>query len=45
MDLFNLFNTSAAFGFVSTDDRSANFGVKTNFVPAQVAQFGVRHVF
>ena len=42
LDFFNLFNSSAAFGFVSTYDRPATFGVKTNFVPARVAQFGTQ---
>jgi len=42
LDFFNLFNSSAAFGFVSADGRSARFGVKTNFVPARVAQFGTQ---
>jgi hypothetical protein len=45
VDLFNLTNTSAAFGFLSVDARSANFGVMTNTVPARVAQVGVRFVF
>jgi hypothetical protein len=44
-DAFNLFNTDAAFGFLSVDERSANFGKPTNTVPARVAQAGVRFVF
>lgn len=44
-DVFNLFNNDAAFGFLSTDDRSANFGVKTAFVQPRVGQVGVRFVF
>jgi hypothetical protein len=44
-DAFNLFNTDAAFGFLSADARSSNFGVKTNFVQPRVGQLGVRFVF
>ena len=44
-DAFNLFNTDAAFGFLSADARSSNFGVKTNFVQPRVGQVGVRFVF
>ena len=44
-DAFNLFNADAAFGFLSADARSANFGVKTNFVQPRVGQLGVRFVF
>ena len=44
-DAFNLFNSDAAFGFLSADARSANFGVKTNFVQPRVGQVGVRFVF
>ena len=44
-DTFNLFNSDAAFGFLSVDARSANFGVKTNFVQPRVGQVGVRFVF
>ena len=44
-DAFNLFNSDAAFGFLSADSRSANFGVKTNFVQPRVGQLGVRLVF
>lgn len=44
-DTFNLFNSDAAFGFLSADARSANFGVKTNFVQPRVGQVGVRFVF
>jgi hypothetical protein len=44
-DAFNLFNSDAAFGFLSADARSANFAVKTNFVQPRVGQLGVRVVF
>lgn len=44
-DVFNLFNSDAAFGFLSVDERSANFGKPTNTVPARVGQLGVRLVF
>jgi hypothetical protein len=44
-DAFNLFNSDAAFGFLSADERSSNFGVKTNFVQPRVGQVGVRVVF
>ncbi|HEX6976213.1 MAG TPA: TonB-dependent receptor, partial [Vicinamibacterales bacterium] len=44
-DVFNLFNTDAAFGFLSSDARSANFGVKTSIVQPRVGQVGVRFVF
>jgi len=44
-DAFNLFNSGAAFGFLSADERSANFGVKTNFVQPRAGQLGVRVVF
>jgi hypothetical protein len=44
-DAFNLFNSDAAFGFLSADERSANFGVKTNFVQPRVGQLGIRLVF
>jgi hypothetical protein len=44
-DAFNLFNSDAAFGFLSVDARSSNFGVKTNFVQPRVGQLGVRLVF
>jgi hypothetical protein len=44
-DAFNLFNSDAAFGFLSADARAANFGVKTNFVQPRVGQVGVRFVF
>jgi len=44
-DGFNLFNSDAAFGFLSADERSANFGVKTNFVQPRAGQLGVRIVF
>jgi len=44
-DAFNLFNTDAAFGFLSADARSANFGVKTNYAQPRTGQLGVRFVF
>jgi hypothetical protein len=44
-DVFNLFNTGAAFGFLSADSRAATFGVKTNYVQPRVGQVGVRMVF
>ena len=44
-DAFNVFNADAAFGFLSADERSANFGVKTNFVQPRVGQLGIRLVF
>jgi len=40
-----MFNTDAAFGFLSADERSANFGRPTNTVPARVAQVGARFIF
>jgi len=44
-DVFNLFNISAATGFLSADIRSSNFGVPTSYVPARVGQLGVRMAF
>ena len=44
-DIFNLFNTDAAFGFLSADERATNFGQRTNFVQPRVGQLGVRFVF
>lgn len=44
-DVFNLFNTNAAFGFLSSDARSANFGIKSSIVQPRVGQVGVRVVF
>lgn len=44
-DVFNLFNSDASIGFLSTDDRSANFGRRGNFVAARVGQLGARIVF
>ena len=35
-DVFNLFNTDAAFGFLSSDARSGNFGVRTSIVQPRV---------
>ena len=44
-DVFNIFNTDAAFGFLSVDARSATFGQPTNYVQPRVGQVGVRFVF
>jgi hypothetical protein len=44
-DVFNLFNVSAATGFLSADARASNFGTRTNYVPARVGQLGVRLTF
>jgi Carboxypeptidase regulatory-like domain len=44
-DVFNLFNSDASIGFLSTDDRAANFGVRDSFVPARVGQIGARFTF
>ena len=44
-DVFNLFNVSAATGFLIADIRSSNFGVPTNYVPARVGQLGLRMAF
>ena len=44
-DVFNLFNAAAAFGFLSSDVRSANFGIETSIVQPRVGQVGVRFVF
>ena len=44
-DVFNLFNSGASIGFLSTDDRSSLFGQKTNFVAARVGQLSARLVF
>jgi hypothetical protein len=44
-DVFNLFNVSASTGFLSADERSANFGIRTNYVPARVGQLGLRLAF
>ncbi|MEO5894332.1 MAG: TonB-dependent receptor [Vicinamibacterales bacterium] len=44
-DVFNLFNSDAAFGFLSSDSRSASFGVRTSIVQPRVGQLGVRYVF
>ncbi len=44
-DIFNLFNSDASIGFLSVDDRSANFGKRDSFVPARVGQVGARIVF
>ena len=37
-DVFNLFNSDASIGFLSVDDRAANFGVRDSFVAARVAR-------
>jgi outer membrane receptor protein involved in Fe transport len=44
-DAFNLLNSGAAFGFLSADARSSNFGIRTNFVQPRVGQLGIRIVF
>jgi hypothetical protein len=44
-DVFNLFNVGASTGFLSTDVRSSNFGIPTNYVPARVGQIGLRMTF
>ena len=44
-DVFNLFNVSAATGFLSADARSSNLGIRTNYVPARVGQLGIRLTF
>jgi hypothetical protein len=44
-DVFNLFNVGSATSFLSTDVRSSNFGVRTNYVPARVGQLGLRFTF
>jgi hypothetical protein len=44
-DVFNVFNSGAAFGFLSVDARSATFGQPTNYVQPRVAQVGARFVF
>jgi hypothetical protein len=44
-DVFNLFNSGAAFGFLSVDARAATFGQPTNYVQPRVAQVGARFVF
>lgn len=44
-DVFNLFNSGASIGYLSTDDRSALFGQKSNYVAARTGQVGVRVVF
>jgi hypothetical protein len=40
-----LFNTGAAFDFVSKDSRATTFMVKQSTVPARVGQLGIRFVF
>ena len=44
-DLFNLFNSDASIGFLSVDDRAANFGKPDSYVPARVGQVGFRIIF
>jgi hypothetical protein len=44
-DMFNLFNSDASVGFLSTDARSTTFGRPDNFVPARVGQIGARIIF
>ena len=44
-DVFNLFNVAAATDFLSKDIRSSLFAQPTNYVPARVAQLGIRTTF
>jgi hypothetical protein len=44
-DMFNLFNSAAATGFLSSDIRASTFAQPTNYVAARVAQVGVRVTF
>jgi hypothetical protein len=44
-DVFNLFISGASIGFLSVDDRSANFGVRDSYVAARVGQIGARFTF
>jgi hypothetical protein len=44
-DVFNLFNSAAATDFLSKDIRSSLYAQPTNYVPARVAQVGVRTTF
>jgi hypothetical protein len=44
-DVFNLFNNAAATDFLSKDIRSSLYAQPTNYVPARVAQVGVRTTF
>jgi hypothetical protein len=44
-DVFNLFNNDAATGFLSADIRASTFAQPTNYVPARVAQIGIRTTF
>ena len=44
-DVFNLFNNGAATGFLSSDIRASTFAQPTNYVPARVAQIGIRTIF
>jgi len=44
-DVFNLFNNAAATNFLSADIRSSLFAQPTNYVPARVAQLGIRMTF
>ena len=44
-DAFNLFNSSASIGFLSSDARSSNFAKPSNYVAARVGQIGIKFVF
>jgi len=49
-DMFNAFNNAASRSFTgvsswSIDARRSDFGTKTSYVPARVAQLGIRVVF
>jgi hypothetical protein len=44
-DVFNLFNNAAATNFLSMDVRSSLYAQPTNYVPARVAQLGIRATF
>src|SRR5262245_20886718 len=45
LDLFNLFNAAAASSFLSSDVRSSNFGIPSNFQAARVGQLAMRMTF
>jgi hypothetical protein len=44
-DVFNLFNSNSSQAFLSVDARSSTFGLPDSYVPARVAQVGVRLTF
>jgi carboxypeptidase family protein/TonB-dependent receptor-like protein len=44
-DVFNVFNNAAATDFLSKDIRSSLYAQPTNYVPARVAQLGIRTTF